>query len=115
MFCGECGTNNRNDSKFCVNCGSKLHDYTKPKENLIMPEEIEAKQKNILKVSKVCKILSIISLILILACTTFAVLSYFVKAKQFIFLIITLVLFGLTIITVITRSVIQQKAKKQSK
>ena len=29
MFCNQCGEENRNDRKFCSNCGAKLRDYTK--------------------------------------------------------------------------------------
>ncbi|MBO5954560.1 MAG: zinc-ribbon domain-containing protein [Clostridia bacterium] len=60
MFCSECGHQNRNDRKFCSECGSKLQDYTKPVENVVMPEDIK-KAKDVVnqrnKVSKVCNII----------------------------------------------------------
>lgn len=59
MFCNECGENNRNDRKFCTNCGAPLRDYTKPRENLIMPEEIENKQIQVLKYGSIIKNLNI--------------------------------------------------------
>ena len=31
MFCGECGTKNQKDSRFCENCGTKLVEETKSK------------------------------------------------------------------------------------
>lgn len=47
MFCSECGSENRNDRKFCTNCGSPLKDYTKPRENLIMYEDIKEEQNKV--------------------------------------------------------------------
>lgn len=43
MFCKNCGEENRNDRKFCANCGAPLKDYTAPveKEELLMPEDVE--------------------------------------------------------------------------
>lgn len=43
MFCKNCGEENRNDRKFCANCGTPLKDYTAPveKEELLMPEDVE--------------------------------------------------------------------------
>lgn len=60
MFCNECGHENRNDRKFCSECGSKLRDYTKPVENLVMPQEIEAAKENVRRKNKVSKTCNII-------------------------------------------------------
>lgn len=67
MFCEECGEKNRNDRKFCTNCGAALRDYTKPKENLITPEEITEKQTKVAKTNKRTKVLITIGTILIIA------------------------------------------------
>lgn len=68
MFCNECGTENRNDRKFCTNCGAALIDYTKPRENLVMPEDIENEQKNIAKRNSLTKKFNIaLAIILLLA------------------------------------------------
>lgn len=68
MFCNECGTENRNDRKFCTNCGAALNDYTKPRENLVMPEEIEKEQQNVAKRNSLTKKFNIaLAIILLLA------------------------------------------------
>ena len=58
MFCTECGEENRNDRKFCTNCGKPLRDYTKPRENLLMPEDIENAKENLIKKNKKKKIIT---------------------------------------------------------
>ena len=100
MFCNECGTENRNDRKFCTNCGASLIDYTKPRENLIMPEDIEKEQQLVAKRNSLTKkfniALAIIMLIAIgLTTATFMfngtlrlVLGAFAFACCIIFLIV---------------------------
>lgn len=79
MFCKECGEDNRNDRKFCTNCGTALRDYTKPRENLIFADEIlkenVAKEKS-RKKSTLLKIF--ISIFVILSIVLIAV-SFFAK------------------------------------
>ena len=70
MFCNQCGEDNRNDRKFCTNCGAPLRDYTKPRENLIMPEEIEQKKASVAHKNKVVKVFNIINLIIQLIVVT---------------------------------------------
>lgn len=60
MYCNECGHENRNDRKFCAECGSKLKDYTKPVENVVMPEEIEKEKEAVEKRNKTSKICNIL-------------------------------------------------------
>lgn len=49
MFCTQCGTENRNDRKFCTNCGASLLDYTKPREDLVMPDDVKKEQELVKK------------------------------------------------------------------
>lgn len=68
MYCNECGKENRNDRKFCTNCGASLIDYTKPRENLVMPEEIEKEQNLVAKRNSLTKKFNIaLAIILLLA------------------------------------------------
>ena len=68
MYCNECGTENRNDRKFCTNCGASLTDYTKPRENLVMPEDIEKEQNLVAKRNSLTKKFNIaLAIILLLA------------------------------------------------
>lgn len=68
MFCNECGTENRNDRKFCTNCGAPLTDYTKPRENLVMPEDVKKEQEQVIKKNKTIKKFNIaLAIIMILA------------------------------------------------
>ena len=83
MFCDQCGSENRNDRKFCSNCGAPLTNYTKVKENLIMPEEIEKKQdvvKNRQHIKKVAK--AILWVLFGFALLT-TILSFFVDGPLF--------------------------------
>lgn len=73
MFCKECGAENRNDGKFCSNCGAKLTDYTKTptQEELLMPQDVvdnTNKQKQAKKHYRVRQVVSIILIICACAC-----------------------------------------------
>lgn len=76
MFCNECGTENRNDRKFCTNCGASLIDYTKPRENLVMPEDIEKEQETIAKRNSLIKKFNIALAIILLAAIALTVVTF---------------------------------------
>ena len=105
MFCTECGEKNRSDRKFCTNCGAPLKDYTKPRENLLMPEDIEkaqakAKTNNI---SKNFILPLIISAILTLAST---IAIFFVKQPvKNILVIVSICLFILLLLILFIRKI----------
>lgn len=116
MFCKECGKENRNDSKFCVECGAPLHDYTKPKQDLIMPEEIEKKQKAIKHKKNISKIFNYISLSLIVVAVTFSILTFFVPEKaKLAFAILCLVLYSMILILEISKAIIIKHIKSSVK
>ncbi len=113
MFCNQCGEENRNDRKFCSNCGAKLRDYTKPRENLIMPEDVEKyeeKSKNydkLLNIFKILMIISFLSAIILLA------VSFFVEGRvQMAVIIICIVMFALFFVFLILKKVITSKKFK---
>jgi len=81
MFCNECGTENRNDRKFCTNCGASLIDYTKPRENLIMPEDIEKKQEIVAKRKSLNKRFNIALALIMLVTIALTVLAFYYKEK----------------------------------
>lgn len=83
MFCNQCGAENRNDRKFCANCGAPLHDYTKPKENLIMPEEVENAQNVVIARNKVKKITNIIMFVFFALAVALTIGSFFVDGVAF--------------------------------
>lgn len=92
MFCANCGEENRNDRKFCSNCGSPLRDYTKPRENLLMPEDVKNANIEAEKVQKKRTMLNIAMTILFLLAVTCIVVDFFVPNKlQMLFAIISLV------------------------
>lgn len=94
MFCNQCGEENRNDRKFCSNCGAPLKDYTKPRENLIMPEDVENYEKKTKKYDKSLKIFKILMLISFLCAIILLAVSFFVKGKaQMALIIISIVMF----------------------
>ncbi len=83
MFCKNCGAENVNNSKFCLNCGAKLDDYTAPKKDLVMPDEIDNQQKNA-KTQKICKILYILAVCSLLLSGIFVFCSLFALTIPFI-------------------------------
>jgi len=113
MFCNECGTKNRNDRKFCTNCGAKLTDYTKPRENLIMPEDIEKQQQDIAKKNILSKRFNItLSIILIVA--IILTISTFIIDTRFR-LIVGIFSFSSYIIFLIIWAIKTKKVKKLNK
>lgn len=121
MFCSNCGEENRNDRKFCANCGSPLKDYTIPtaKEDLLMPQDvIEAnkKQNKSKKALVVCRIVSFVMMILACVCV---VLSNFVfKNNTTVQIVLSAVAIGLTVVFAILTSInakIAQKIKQEEK
>lgn len=79
MFCTQCGNENRNDRKFCSECGAPLKDYTKPRENLLMPENLEKQKELVVNKNKRNKILNFIGLGLQTIAITLLIISFFVK------------------------------------
>ena len=105
MFCTECGTENRNDRKFCTNCGKPLRDYTKPRENLLMPEDITKAQEKV-KAKKALanafNVAIVISLLLAVAC---AIAIFFTtEVAKTVFVCTSCVLFVLTLVFIIIKS-----------
>jgi uncharacterized membrane protein YvbJ len=76
MFCTECGEKNRNDRKFCTNCGKPLKDYTKPRENLLMPEDIEKAKEDVKKQNKKKIILNVIFILFLCFAVTAVALCF---------------------------------------
>lgn len=93
MFCTQCGKENRNDRKFCEECGSPLRDYTKPRENLIMPSDIKNEQLTEKK-TKIVKIYTTICCIILVMAVIFTALSFCFKNElRKAFAIVSIVLF----------------------
>ena len=113
MFCNECGTKNRNDRKFCTNCGAKLTDYTKPRENLIMPEDIEKQQQDIAKKNLLCKRFNISLAIIMIVAIALTISTFVVNTK--LRLIVGICSFSSYIIFLIVWAIKSKKIKKLSK
>ena len=113
MFCNKCGSENRNDRKFCSNCGAPLKDYTKPRENLIMPEEISNKQTAVEKRNKLRLTTNIIMTLFLVLGTGFAIASFYVKEILiWVFAIIALICLVIVIITNIVKTSLIKKYDK---
>ncbi|MBE7076275.1 MAG: zinc ribbon domain-containing protein [Clostridiales bacterium] len=114
MFCNQCGEENRNDRKFCSNCGSPLIDYTKPKENLVFPEDIK-KEQQLQKANKTAKIFDIISVSLFLTSILLTAISLFVENQnaKLVLTIISLVLYVIILANIIAKIVILKKSNKK--
>ncbi len=115
MFCDQCGEENRNDRKFCTNCGSPLRDYTKPidKKDLLMPEDVVDMQKQAKAKKRKFVVCSILSLICILASAVCIVLSSFVFQDRTVKLVLSAVAVGLAVICLILTAVNRVNSKKQ--
>ena len=114
MFCRECGTENRNDRKFCYNCGAKLKDYTKPVENTIKPEEIEEKQKIVENKNKVNNVLKILSTSFVIVAIILSILSFVVGDNLLMpILIITFICYFVSLLLYIIKSTISYGTKKK--
>ncbi len=104
MFCNNCGSENRNDRKYCANCGSPLKDYTKPRENLIMPEDINKKQIIVNKRNKLRIITNFIMMLFLVLGTGFSIASFYVESNLVQpFAVIGIICIVLTIITYIVK------------
>jgi len=79
MFCNECGHENRNDRKFCAECGAKLKDYTKPVENVVMPQDIALEKEKVRVRNKISKTCNITFWTLLIASILLIVPVFFVK------------------------------------
>lgn len=77
MYCTQCGHQNRNDRKFCEECGAPLKDYTKPVENTINLSEIHEKKEIVKENNKSIKVLNIVSICMFVAAVILVVASYF--------------------------------------
>ena len=116
MFCTECGTENRNDRKFCTNCGSPLKDYTKPRENLLMPEDITKAQEKVKTKNKLNKIFNIVIILTLLLAIASTVIIFCVgKPIKTIFIVTSIALFVLTIILIITKTIKTKKTNNKTK
>ena len=113
MFCNQCGEENRNDRKFCSNCGAKLRDYTQPRENLIMPEDVENYEKKTKNYDKLLKIFKILMIIPFLSAIILLAVSFFVDGKaQMALIIISIVMFVIFFVFLKLKSVISLKKYK---
>ena len=114
MFCNQCGFENRNDRKFCANCGAPLKDYTKPRENLIMPEEIALEQEIVQTRNKVKKITRLLMFTFFLLAVVFTIISFFVDGLIFWVAIgVAFAGYLAVLITYIVRNKIYKKLKNK--
>ena len=118
MFCSKCGEENKNNAKFCSNCGEPLPDLTKPKENLVMPEDAKEellKEENDKVIKHINKILTIIAYVLFGCAGLFAFISLIAKHST-TFLVFSIVCYIICIGLIISKIVINNhKDKKENK
>lgn len=113
MFCNECGHENRNDRKFCSNCGTKLRDYTKKDTNLVMPEDIKKEQEQVKAknhTSKVCNL--VFWALFVLAISLIAPVLFVDKPLKVVFIVASCICFVGSIITYYIKKALLKKIKK---
>lgn len=114
MYCKQCGEQNRNDRKFCVNCGARLTDYTKPKDNLLMPDDViktNKKKKRLKKLNLFCNIMAVVFIVFAVG---LVVTSYIVSKKfdiTIIYSILAIVCLGLSIVMLLIGAIARVKYK----
>ena len=116
MFCIKCGEENKNNAKFCSNCGEALPDLTKPKEDLVMPEDVKEVgfgQENDKTLKHLNKILTIIAYVLFSCAGLFAFISLIVKHST-VFLVFSLISYIICIGLIISKIVINNHKYKDS-
>ena len=114
MYCTECGHKNRNDRKFCENCGATLHDYTKEKTDLIYPEEIASKQKNVETQHKLRFSFNVAIYAVLAFAILFTILSFLVSnSAKLPIIIIAIVLFFVLLLIDIAKIVTLKKIDKK--
>ncbi len=115
MFCGKCGHENRNDRKFCMNCGASLRDYTQPRENLLMPDDVKEQHEQALKHNRSIIALNITMWVLFVISIVFVVVSFFIgKVPQLILAIgAVVVLITFLILAVIRNRKVKNNSKKE--
>lgn len=113
MYCNQCGEENRNDRKFCTNCGAQLRDYTKPKQNLIMPDDLIAtnKAKKALKVwALVFTVLAVLFAVATVALLVVAFVEGFSLGS--VYAKCALICFGVLIAVILLRLIVAIKQTK---
>lgn len=114
MFCNQCGENNRNDRKFCSNCGAPLKDYTKPRENLLMPDDILQAQELVKKRISISRAFNIAASIVFICFIVFTALSYFTKnTTQIVFISLAIAFIAIFFILIIIKNRKLKKINKQ--
>lgn len=116
MFCSNCGKENRNDRKFCTECGAKLRDYTKPRENLLMPEDIEDAKHTVKRNNSIKLVCGIIMFIIFAVAIGFTIASIFVNEDlKVAFSITSLCLLVAFFIVWIAKDLLTKQTKKKTK
>lgn len=113
MYCAECGHKNRNDRKFCENCGKPLHDYTKPKEDLIYPQEIEFEQTKVEKVNTLERKFNFVLYFMLALAIIFVAISFFVGETAKVVLVALSLISLVALISIFTtKAIVVSKIKK---
>ncbi len=116
MFCHKCGTENRNDRKFCSNCGEPLRDYTKPREDLIMPEDVRDNHAKLVKFNNTITILRSVYWISLVLSVILIIVSFFVpKVAKFPCAMVAVILVVIFFIVYVVKEFLVYKHNKKYK
>lgn len=116
MYCSQCGEENRNDRKFCSNCGAPLRDYTKPREDLLMQEDLDRVKAREEKFNKTIKLIKIFMAITFIFGVGFLLATFFTLGNvQLTLIIISIVWYVVFFSLWIAKNSVTKKFNKQSK
>ncbi len=118
MFCSECGHENRNDRKFCAECGNKLKAYNEEtkKEDLLMPVDIENEKFKVEKRNNINKVSSIIFWCIFVSAILLTIFSFIVKdeAKLALIIIASVCYISMLVVVIIKKSLLKRINKDKS-
>lgn len=112
MHCYNCGAENRNDRRFCTECGAKLKSYTNPDQ--VIANERDWVEEKPAKKRLFNKIVIILEVILFVIAAIFAVLAIVLTNFKFPFLITSAVCFGVILLLALVDAIVNAIINKKN-
>ena len=112
MHCYHCGAENRNDRRFCTECGAKLKSYTNPDQVITNSEDVKDEKPTKKRVFN--KIIVICEIVLFIIAAVFAVLAIVLTKFKFAFLITAASCFGVILLLALVDAIVNAIVNKKN-